>query len=190
MPAKESHIRSILKGVTWRVVGTLDTLVISWFVIEDNHNGGALAQAGSIALWDTVVKFVLYYLHERAWQNIPIGAVRRYKLFKRWAKRFVPRDYRSTVAKKESHIRSLLKGISWRVVGTLTTVVVAYILTGDTSSALAIGTIEVFTKLLLYYLHERAWQLAPRGTVREVIPSPLDSSTDLTEEEPTDTAKS
>lgn len=184
MPAKESHIRSILKGITWRVVGTLDTLVISWFVIAEVHT------AGSLALWDTVVKFVLYYLHERAWQNIPIGAVRRYRMFRSWAKRFVPRDYRSAVAKKESHIRSLLKGISWRVLGTLTTIIVAYLLTGDTSSALAIGTIEVFTKLLLYYLHERAWQLAPRGTVREVLPTPLDTPVDFVEEDTTDSVKS
>lgn len=124
--------------------------------------------AGAIAAWDTGLKFVLFYLHERLWQNIPLGVVRSYRLFRTWAKPLVPRDYRAAVIRKESHVRSIIKGISWRVIGTVTTILVAYILTGDTASALKIGGIEVFTKLLLFYLHERAWQLVPRGKVRAV----------------------
>ena len=62
---------------------------------------------------------------------------------------------------KESHLRSILKGITWRILATLTTVAIAYFVTGDVKSALGIGGIEFFGKLLLYYLHERAWQLAP-----------------------------
>ncbi|MFQ5580464.1 MAG: DUF2061 domain-containing protein [Nitrospiria bacterium] len=69
---------------------------------------------------------------------------------------------------RETHLRSLLKGFSWRVVATGTTIVIAYIITGDTSIALEIGVIEVFAKLLFYYLHERAWQFLPRGTIRQI----------------------
>lgn len=159
---KESHLRSLLKGTTWRLVGTIDTLVISWFVISEGQT------AGAIALWDTSFKFLLYYLHERLWQNIPLKAVRSYYLFRSWAKRLVPSDYRSSVVSKESHIRSIIKGISWRIVGTATTILVAYLLTGNTSTALKIGSIEVITKLLLYYLHERAWQIIPRGKIRKI----------------------
>lgn len=67
----------------------------------------------------------------------------------------------------ESHLRSIMKGITWRVVATSTIMVIAYFTTGDISLAIQIGAIEFFVKLLLYYLHERAWQLVPRGGIRK-----------------------
>lgn len=163
MPARESHVRSIIKGITWRIVGTLDTLVISYLILHETSS------ASGIALWDTLFKFVLYYGHERLWQNIPLGMVRQYYIFRNYAKKVIPKDYHAQVVKKESHIRSILKGISWRVIGTITTILVAWFITGSPSSAFAIGGIEVFTKFVLYYLHERAWQRAPRGTVRKIL---------------------
>ena len=57
----------------------------------------------------------------------------------------------------ESRTRSLLKGITWRILATLTTMIIAWFITGDVSAALSIGFIEVFAKLAIYYLHERAW---------------------------------
>lgn len=54
-------------------------------------------------------------------------------------------------------IRSLAKAISWRITGTLDTVILSFIFTQRLSLALAIGMTEVFTKMVLYYLHERAW---------------------------------
>ncbi len=70
---------------------------------------------------------------------------------------------------KETRLRSLLKGVSWRIIATTTTVTIAYFITGDVSNAMSIGVIEFFGKLLLYYLHERAWLLAPRGTIRKIF---------------------
>ena len=70
---------------------------------------------------------------------------------------------------KESHLRSLLKGITWRVIATTTTMVVAYIITGEIGDALKIGSIEFVAKLLIYYFHERAWQSIPRGTIRTFL---------------------
>lgn len=69
---------------------------------------------------------------------------------------------------RETHLRSIIKGLSWRVLATGTTVTIAYLITGDTSIAMEIGAIEVFAKLLFFYLHERAWQFLPRGTIREI----------------------
>jgi len=68
---------------------------------------------------------------------------------------------------KESHIRSILKGLTWRIIATSTIIAIAYFKTGDISFALEIGAIEFVLKLALYYLHERAWQLAPRGSLRK-----------------------
>lgn len=57
----------------------------------------------------------------------------------------------------ESHFRSIIKGISWRVIGSLDTVTISFLLTGRIHTALKIGLTEVLTKVVLYYLHERAW---------------------------------
>lgn len=59
---------------------------------------------------------------------------------------------------RESHIRSILKSISWRFVATATTVIIAWFITGDTVIALEIGAIEVVAKILIFYVHERLWQ--------------------------------
>lgn len=66
---------------------------------------------------------------------------------------------------KESHIRSLLKGFTWRIIATSTTITIAYFITGEIGDALKIGFIEFVGKIFIYYLHERAWQMAPRGRV-------------------------
>lgn len=53
--------------------------------------------------------------------------------------------------------RSLVKSISWRLIGTLDTVVISYFITGKLSFALSIGGIELITKMILYIVHERVW---------------------------------
>lgn len=54
--------------------------------------------------------------------------------------------------------RSLLKTISWRVIGTLDTVFISWLITGKLTLAFSIGTIELVTKMLLYFFHERVWE--------------------------------
>ena len=69
---------------------------------------------------------------------------------------------------KESRLRSVLKGLSWRVIATATIIVIAKITTGDTDLAIKIGFIEFFIKFALYYGHERIWAQVPRGTFRKI----------------------
>ncbi|MCV6630612.1 MAG: DUF2061 domain-containing protein [Flavobacteriaceae bacterium] len=57
----------------------------------------------------------------------------------------------------KSHRLSLIKAISWRLFGSLDTMLISYFFTGSASLALGIGGVEVVTKTILYYLHERAW---------------------------------
>ena len=59
--------------------------------------------------------------------------------------------------KQETLKRSLLKTISWRVIGTLDTVVIAYLITDKVNEALTIGGIELISKMVLYFFHERTW---------------------------------
>ena len=62
--------------------------------------------------------------------------------------------------------RSLLKAASWRATGTVDTIVLSLIVTGRVKYALTIGFVELFTKVGLYYLHERIWNRIPLGRVR------------------------
>lgn len=59
-----------------------------------------------------------------------------------------------TLVSKKRHIA---KTITWRIVGTLDTIVISWIISGDITIGFGIGGIEVFTKMILYYLHERVW---------------------------------
>ena len=72
------------------------------------------------------------------------------------------------VEQRESRLRSVCKAISYRIIGTITTAVVALAVTGELTIALAIGMVEPLAKIVIYYLHERAWQLLPRGYVRRL----------------------
>ena len=63
----ETHTRSVLKAVSWRTLGTIDTFAISWFLT------GKVAMAGSIAALELITKIAWYYLHERVWAAIRWG---------------------------------------------------------------------------------------------------------------------
>tara|TARA_R110000803_G_scaffold112915_1_gene181348 strand:+ start:409 stop:615 length:207 start_codon:yes stop_codon:yes gene_type:complete len=56
-----------------------------------------------------------------------------------------------------SYKRHIAKTISWRIIGTLDTIVLSGIITGSWSTGLTIGGVEVITKMILYFFHERAW---------------------------------
>lgn len=141
--------RSLAKAVSWRIVGTLDTLVLAfltltflgpWLGIEADYGENA-ATAGSIALAELVTKIVLYYLHERGWERIG------------WNLRSDGRGNR-----RDGHARTTAKTASWRLLASLDTTLLALVFTGSPAAALSIGGLEVITKLGLYYLHERAWE--------------------------------
>jgi uncharacterized membrane protein len=59
----ETHARSVLKAVSWRTLGTLDTFAISWLLT------GRAEIAGSIAGIEIITKIAWYYLHERIWRR-------------------------------------------------------------------------------------------------------------------------
>ena len=66
--------------------------------------------------------------------------------------------YKNKTAKTGDHpYKSLLKTFSWRLIGTLDTVFISYLIIGDTAMAFSIGFVELFSKMVLYYLHERLW---------------------------------
>ena len=64
-----------------------------------------------------------------------------------------------TDIKSEKPIRSIVKAMSWRIIGTIDTMIISWFITGQLTMALTIGSIEVITKMVLYYGHERIWNL-------------------------------
>ena len=155
MSKPESPIRSFVKGISWRVTGTLDTVVIASLVTHD------FSTALKIGFVEVFTKVALYYGHERVWQKIKWGQPATQSAI--WG---------ATKAPHDSHSRSFVKGISWRATGTVDTMLISYFVTGNPMMALHIGGVEIFTKLTLYYLHERVWQKIKWGQ-----PKSLDNKT-------------
>lgn len=106
------------------MVGTLDTIILSWIITGNPFTGL------KIGLAEVVTKMALYYFHERIWVKVGIGDSRR---------------------------RHLIKTVTWRVLGTLDTIILSWIISGDPFTGLKIGLAEVVTKMILYYFHERSW---------------------------------
>ena len=136
----DTKARSLVKGISWRTIGSIDTFVIAYFFF------GKVSIALPIALLEVATKILLYFLHERLWNQIS------------YLRENNPL----------SNIRSLLKGISWRAFGTLDTIFISWVISGDPLGALKVGTTEVFTKIILYYLHERVWRLIKWGRITKV----------------------
>lgn len=61
------------------------------------------------------------------------------------------------ISKEPSVKRHLAKTITWRIVGTIDTMVLAALVTGNPFTGLKIGGLEVMTKMILYFFHERVW---------------------------------
>ena len=116
--------RHIAKTISWRVVGTADTMLLSWLIT------GSIEAGLQIGVADVTTKLVLYYLHERAW-------------------------FKSSV--KNANKRHLLKTITWRVIGTLDTILLSLLIWGDGAQSVQIGGAETLSKSLLYFLHEKMW---------------------------------
>ena len=67
----------------------------------------------------------------------------------------------------DKHYRSLIKGVSWRITGSIDTLIISFFITGKLKLALGILSVEFFTKVALYYFHERIWEKLSFGRVKE-----------------------
>jgi uncharacterized membrane protein len=72
----------------------------------------------------------------------------------------------------EKHYRSLVKAVSWRLTGSVDTIIISLFITHQWKWALSIGGVELFTKIFLYYVHERVWMKIPLGRVQEPMGKP------------------
>lgn len=138
---KESHLRSLIKGISWRIIATTDTILVVLFV-TCFFDSCSIEYAIKIGATEFLLKYFVYYLHERAWQ-------------------YAWRD--GMITSKEV----LYKTISWRIVATTMTFIISgTILNAFDEIAMYIALTELFTKFVLYYFHERLWLKLPLGKIR------------------------
>ncbi len=126
---KIAQKRHIAKAVTWRTLGTLDTIFLG-SVIDNSETGMMLGTA------ELITKPVLYYFHERIWAKADLN--KKKELL-------------------NSRKRHIAKTITWRIIGTLDTTLLGWAISGDPYIGMKIGVTEVITKMILYYVHERLW---------------------------------
>ena len=163
-PPRIKTWRSVVKAITWRTLGTLDTLVISYLLITylgptfglDHDQGEALESASYIAITEVVTKMVFYFLHERAWAKVG------------WGVKIV------NGRRKEMYRRTSTKAGTWRTIASLDTMLLAWFFTGNIATAISIGTLEIASKLILYFIHERIWSALPFGIVQQPVAPPPD----------------
>jgi len=142
---KESHLRSLLKGISWRIVATADTVVVVMLVTWLMTGEPSLDDAVKIGLTEFLIKFLIYYVHERIWESLRSGD-------------------------GLDNLRTLKKAISWRIVATsMTFLIASVVLESFDTVALAIAGVEFVSKFLLYYVHERVWLMLPLGRIRNFI---------------------
>jgi len=65
-----------------------------------------------------------------------------------------------------NRFRHILKTVTWRAVGTIDTILLGWLVSGDPAVGMTIGSLEVFTKMILYYAHERVWYRLDYGVKR------------------------
>ena len=116
--------RHLAKTISWRTIGTVDTVLISYFVT------GEISYGIKIGAFEIISKMLLYYFHERLW-------------------------FKSKI--KNSNKRHILKTFSWRFIGTIDTLTISWIITGNLFTGVKIGLIETISKMILYFCHEKLW---------------------------------
>ncbi|MFY0626278.1 MAG: DUF2061 domain-containing protein [Reichenbachiella sp.] len=127
----DSRIRHITKSITWRVIATSTTFTLTLLFFGKAE----MAKASWLAFFETSIKILIYYVHERIW----------FKL-----------------STKLSHkLRHILKAFTWRLVASGTTFILALIFFAGHEDAMEkatwIAIIESVLKMAFYYGHEEAW---------------------------------
>ena len=156
-PPEIRPARSIAKAISWRVVGTIDTLVLSFviltslgpfFGLEEASAADNAKTATLIAMTEVATKLTLYYLHERFWSRL------------HWDRTVDEEGHH-----RASRRRSATKTATWRVLASLDTMVLGLVFTGNLATAISIGGFEIITKLVFYFFHERAWARVRWGII-------------------------
>lgn len=142
---KDTHARSVIKGISWRLVGTIDTIIVSYIVL------GEIGQALTIGITEVITKIILYYFHERAW-NAALG--------------------HSQLSNKQMILKAFSWRLTGTIDTMILSLIIITFSAGDSASDISplagaskIGGIELVTKMTLFYAHEWVWLRIPYGRV-------------------------
>jgi len=138
--------RSLIKSLSWRILGSIDTYILSFVIINFSSDNYTYDLAFYIAGLEVITKTIIYYFHERIWNKFNIGRI----------------------GDKVKRTRSLIKALTWRITASLDTFLLSYIITGRFDWATTIAFFEIITKAILYYLHERGWNKIKWGRIIKI----------------------
>jgi len=136
----ETHLRTIVKVISWRVLITVSHMVNAFIVT------GSLLMGVKIAGLALVINSALFWIHERFW-NI-FG----------WNRREAEKLNFS-----EGQPRSISKVVSWRVLITVSNFIIPFIMTGSWGQAVLFAGMATIVNMALYWGHERLWNIIRWG---------------------------
>jgi hypothetical protein len=136
----ESHKRTIVKTLTIRVLFTLSHLLNGYIVTGDLVIGAQIAGVAAL------INMSLFWIHDRVWE------------FASWNRK--PEDTKLFV---DGHPRTISKSITWRALITINNFMIPFILTGSWQSAAVFLGIATVLNIVVYYAHERVWNLVSWG---------------------------
>ena len=132
---KVTKNRSLIKSISYRVIGFVNTFLISFLVINDGVNDKTIKYSLYLALLVLIIKAITYYFHERFWNIFDFGRLNK------------------TVSK----MRSILKALTWRIAASTITLISATLITSNLDWTKSIVIYEFINGILIYYVHERIW---------------------------------
>ena len=140
---KVTKNRSLIKSISYRVIGFVNTFLISFLVINDGVNEKTFKYSLYLALLVLFVKAITYYLHERFWNIFDFGRLNK------------------TVNK----MRSFFKALTWRIAASTITLISAILITSNLDWTKSIVIYEFINGILIYYVHERIWNRVNWGRI-------------------------
>lgn len=138
-----SHLRSLIKGISWRIIATSDTFLVV-LTVTCLFGNCSIENAIKISVSEFLIKLVLYFIHERIWIK-SLGKLAN--------------SYKELIAKT----------FTWRIIATITTFVISGIVINSFGEiALAIALVELISKLILYFIHEKVWLRFSFGKLQKI----------------------
>jgi len=136
----ESHPRTIVKAITFRIIFTISHIVNAFIVT------GSFITGLKIAGLATIINTCLFWIHERIWNILS------------WN-----RNDNKKIVFNEGNPRSLSKMISWRITVTTSNVIIPYFVTGSWGQAVLFAGIATMVNMFLFWTRERIWNLFKFG---------------------------
>tara|TARA_Y100001936_G_scaffold114911_1_gene112597 strand:- start:516 stop:947 length:432 start_codon:yes stop_codon:yes gene_type:complete len=136
--------RSILKTISYRIVGFINTFLISFFVISYGSENFDTISPLYVALIVLILKMITYYIHERVWNSYKYGRINQ----------------------KVIRLRSFFKSLTWRLAASTITFFSAIFITSNLDWTKSIIIYEIMSGLLIYYIHERVWNKTQWGRIK------------------------